>query len=195
MGLGSGAGWGKYEQGKAPSIFHPDTQKRLLSALDATLEEWMLARTKIAGGDAPPILARPTQLESGRRGLEPAPGLCAVYGMVAGEGERVAVAAGSEIRYVPMHPGQRGYSKIGAAEVVGESMYPRWKPRELAYFVFDLPPPRGDDVIVELQDGTAMIKEYVGRTPSHLMLKEWSPVERTFDVPLENVRALHAVVG
>lgn len=201
FGIESAAGWGKYETGKARGIFRPDTQRRLTSAVNASVEDLIMERSKLDAGVGQPN-AVPQRYRANTAGIaEPVrersthPGMCAVYGYVAGAGERVTVAAGSEIRWVPMHPGQRGYSRIGSAEVVGESMYPRFKPRELAYFVFDMTPPRGDDVIVELVDGTAIIKEYVGRTPEHLMLREFFPEERVFDVPLKDVKALHAVVG
>jgi len=205
FGIESAAGWGKYETGKAPSIFHPATQRRLVQAVKATLEDLATERSKLQLGPSTKPASKPARYvvspETGRaervRETTPTafPGMCAVYGYAAGAGERVVVAAGSEIRWVPIHPGQKGYSRVGAAEVVGESMYPRFKPRELAYFVFDLQPPRGDDVIIELADGTAMIKEYVGRTSDNLMVKEFFPEERTFDIPLSDVTALHAVVG
>ena len=197
FGVGSGAAWGKYEQGKAPSIFRPDTQRRLVAALGATLEELHLEKAKLADATESPKPNAPHAAERPRRSFEPAPnpGMAAVYGLAAGETDAVTISPGSEIRYVPMHPAQRGYARIGAVEVVGETMYPRWKPRELAYFVFDLPGNRGDDVVVELEDGTAVIKEYLGRTATNLMLKDWHPAERVFEIPLTRVRSVHAVVG
>lgn len=197
FGVGSGAAWGKYEQGKAPSIFRPDTQRRLVAALGATIEELHLEKVKLAD----PATTSPGGshvAERPRRHFEaagPNPGMAAVYGMAAALPDAVAISPGSEIRFVPIHPAQRGYTRVGAIEVVGESMYPRWKPRELAYFVFDLPGARGDDVVVALDDGTAILKEYLGRTSTNLMLKEWHPAERAFEVPLDRVRAVHAVVG
>lgn len=194
FGIESSAGWSKYENGKASTIFHPDIQKRLVAAVGATVEDLIAERTTLAT----PTTARPAAiapLESPRRDPTPFPGMCAVYGYAAGAGEKIAVATGSELRWVPIHPNQRGYAKVGAAEVVGESMYPRFKPRELAYFVFDVMPPRGDDVIIELLDGTALIKEYVGRTPENLIVREFFPADRTFEVSLKTVKALHAVVG
>lgn len=200
FGVTSAANWSKYELGKAPTIFRPEVQRRLAAAIGVSVEDLMIEVARLQGGGAPSRQPSGTAVnlaEVPRRGFDPSPtpGMAAVYGLAAAEGEAIAIAAGSEIRYVPMHPAQRGYSRIGAVEIVGESMYPRWKPRELAYFVFDMPPPRGDDVIVELEDGTAIIKEYVGRTATHLMLKEWHPQERVFDLPLVRVKALHAVVG
>lgn len=198
FGIDSAAGWGKYETGKAPSIFRPDVQRRLVEAVNASVEDLQIERSRLSSSPTPAIgVSRPAAPSDAPRRADPAPfpGMVAVYGYAAGEGERIVVASGSEIRWIPMHPGQRGYAKIGAAEIVGESMYPRYKPREMAYFVFDLQPPRGDDVIVELDDGTAIIKEYGGRTADHLILREFYPEERTFDLPLSKVKSLHAVVG
>lgn len=45
----SGQGWGKYENGKAPSLFKPRVQKRLAEAIGATLEELTNEAAKLSG--------------------------------------------------------------------------------------------------------------------------------------------------
>lgn len=182
MGLKSAQVWQRWESGE-----RQPRKARLgdiAKALGVTQDELLQTRSS--------ILSRP---EEGEGTVTPLPGLVAVYGMAAGQGERISIAAGTELRWVPMHPAQRGYRQIGAAEVVGESMYPRYKPRELAYFVFNMTPPRGDDVIVELHNGEAMIKEYQGQKDGQVFLKEWFPEERVFSISGSTVKALHAVVG
>jgi transcriptional regulator with XRE-family HTH domain len=47
-------GWGLYESGRRPGLFRPDVQRRLLGALDATLEDLALRMTPLA-----PIAATP----------------------------------------------------------------------------------------------------------------------------------------
>lgn len=193
FGLKGRAGWSRYERGEADSIEQGQVQRRLVAAIGATIEDLhrqlSVERSSVqpARGPGAPLPVAAANAYTQR--------MIPVYGLAAGQGERIALADGAAIRYVPMHPAQQGYARIGAAEVVGESMWPRWKPRELAYFVFDLTPPRGEDLIIELQDGTAMIKEYVGRTDIALKVREYYPHERVFDVPLRQVRAVHAVVG
>jgi phage repressor protein C with HTH and peptisase S24 domain len=174
--------WQRWEAaGRTP---RRDKLGKIAEALGVTLDDLLETREE--------LLRSPQQdLDTG---VIPMPGLVAVYGLAAGAHERVALAAGHELRWVPMHPAQRGYKRVGAVEVVGESMYPRYKPRELAYFVFDMTPARGDDVIVELANGEGMIKEYGGIRDGELFLKEWYPEERTFSIPSTSVKALHAVV-
>lgn len=179
--------WQRWEAGdrNPRQAKYPD----IASALDVSVDELLAERARVAN-----LIDDPAP-------QAPSADLTGVYGYAAGAGERITVSSGSELRWVPKHPAQYGYRRVGAAEIIGESMYPRWKPRELAYFVFDLMPPRGEDVIVELVNGEAMIKEYVGRKPSRdgaperLTLKEFYPEERVFDVDMDTVRALHAVVG
>jgi transcriptional regulator with XRE-family HTH domain len=172
--------WSRWERGD-----HKPRRDRLpdvARALGVTLDELMAERAGVLGGFAS-AAASPFRA-----------GLTGVYGLAAGAGERIAVAAGSEIRWVPTHPAQTGYKRTGAAEVVGMSMYPRYKPRELAYFVFDLPPGPGDDVVVEMNDGSALIKEFVRIRDGKVWLKEWHPEEREFPIELASVKAMHAAV-
>lgn len=172
--------WQRWESGERNP--RPEKIADIAAAMDVSTEELLAERARVIGltDDGP---------------AAPAPGMVGVFGYAAGAGERITVIGGSELRWVPMHPAQQGYRRIGAAEVVGESMWPRWKPREIAYFVFDLAPPRGEDVIAELQDGTAIIKEYVGRIGDRLQFREFYPEERVFEIPASEIRALHAVVG
>lgn len=194
FGIDSAQGWGKYERGLAPTIHYPEIQRRLVAAIGATVDDLIAMRSTLDT----PVGANPRQVAPPRERkaeLTPYPGMCGVFGLASGAGERIALAPGAEVRWVPMHPNQKGYAKVGAAEIAGESMYPRYKPRELAFFIFDLMPPRGEDAIVELTDGTAIVREYFGRTPENLLVKEFSPREHVHEIPLSQVAALHAVVG
>jgi len=49
----SGEGWRKYEAGMAKSIFSPDTQHRLTSAVKATRDDLLAERARAAGDDLP----------------------------------------------------------------------------------------------------------------------------------------------
>lgn len=89
-------------------------------------------------------------------------------------------------------------------EIIGDSMHPRYKPRELAVVSPKAPVRAGDDVIVQLTDPDAggdlqrrvtmvLIKELVRRTSTYVELRQYNP-ERTFRVPAERVRRLHRVL-
>jgi phage repressor protein C with HTH and peptisase S24 domain len=90
-----------------------------------------------------------------------------------------------------------------ALEIVGESMAPRFEPGERA-FVSPLSPVRiGDDVVVQLRASgpaqsdrvkLALIKRLTRRSPTFLELRQFNP-DRTFQVPVEQVTAVHRVRG
>ena len=90
-----------------------------------------------------------------------------------------------------------------ALEIVGESMAPRFEPGERA-FVSPLSPVRiGDDVVVQLMAKgpaqsdrvkLALIKRLTRRSPTFLELRQFNP-DRTFQVPVEQVAAVHRVRG
>lgn len=46
-GLGGGQSWYKYESGSAPTIFYPDTQRRLTAALNTSVDQLHAARDEI----------------------------------------------------------------------------------------------------------------------------------------------------
>ena len=90
-----------------------------------------------------------------------------------------------------------------ALEIVGESMAPRFEPGERA-FVSPLAPVRiGDDVVVQLRasvtaQGNRVVMALIGRltrrSPTYLELRQFNP-DRTFQVPVEQVAAVHRVRG
>ena len=90
-----------------------------------------------------------------------------------------------------------------ALEIVGESMAPRFEPGERA-FVSPLSPVRiGDDVVVQLRASgpaqsdrvkLALIKRLTRRSPTFLELRQFNP-DRTFQVPVDQVAAVHRVRG
>ncbi len=121
-------------------------------------------------------------------------GTAPMFGYVAAAGESISLEAQDVRRRVPIHPAQAEYASPGVVEVLGESMYPRYKPRELVYFVFGLAPRRGDDAIIQLSDGSAMLKEYVMQKDGRTFLKEYHPEERQFSIESTGLK-LHAVVG
>jgi phage repressor protein C with HTH and peptisase S24 domain len=174
--------WQRWETGGR--IPRRDRLPMIASAIGHTVDDLLSTREQIIRAPQP----------DPETGIAAMPGLVAVYGMAAGGNERLAITTGSEIRWVPMHPAQRGYKRIGAVEIAGESMYPRYKPRELAYFVFEMTPARGEDVLVELTNGEGLVKEYQGIKDGQLFLKEWHPVERVFSIAASTVKALHAIV-
>lgn len=90
-----------------------------------------------------------------------------------------------------------------ALTIVGDSMLPRFKPRERVAVSPRAPVAIGDDVIVQLRgpDGDGgeriklvLIKELVRRTASHVELRQFNP-DMTFRVDARRVAAIHKVTS
>jgi SOS-response transcriptional repressor LexA len=94
-----------------------------------------------------------------------------------------------------------------AVTVVGDSMWPRFRPGRRVIVSPRAPVSIGDDVIVQLRGDTVemsqadkdpvtlvLIKELVRRTASHIELRQFNP-DQTFRVERDRVVAMHKVIG
>ena len=89
-----------------------------------------------------------------------------------------------------------------AITIVGESMWPRYRPGRLVVVSPKATVSVGDDVLVKLRkDGgvkdasvRALIKELVRKSGSGVQLRQFNP-DMTFTVPAEEVAAIEKVVG
>ena len=86
-----------------------------------------------------------------------------------------------------------------AITVIGDSMWPRFRPGRRLAVSTSAPVGIGDDVLVlvgspagGLQDGLA--KELVARSASELQLRQYRP-DRVFEVPQGRIEAVHKVLG
>jgi SOS-response transcriptional repressor LexA len=94
--------------------------------------------------------------------------------------------------------------KAYALTIVGDSMWPRFRPGRRVIVSPRAPASIGDDVIVQLRgDGTdqtadrvtmVLIKELVRRSATFVELRQFNP-DVTFRVPAEQVAAIHKVIG
>lgn len=74
------------------------------------------------------------------------------------------------------------------------SMVPALKPGYIAWVHTRRPAMPGDNIVIELTDGQAFVKELVRRTEKHLICKQWNP-EEEIRFEQAKVRAVHLVVG
>ncbi len=82
-----------------------------------------------------------------------------------------------------------------AMYVTGDSMVPRFRPRQLLFVSPRRPPSPGDGVIVVRQNQAVLIKELVGWTAEGITLREYGPAVRDFVVPQADVEVVHTVTG
>lgn len=104
--------------------------------------------------------------------------------------DRVALASDQILEYQDVPAGLvRGEAFI--VRTTGESMYPRLRSGEPVVVEVNVPPVRFDDVLVEMSDGTGMVKEYRGQKDGVLFLWQYNP-EGEVRVPQTQVRRLSA---
>jgi phage repressor protein C with HTH and peptisase S24 domain len=82
-----------------------------------------------------------------------------------------------------------------AMYVVGESMSPRFRPRQLLFVSPRRPPAPGDGVIVVKRSQAVLIKEFLGYGPEGVTLREYHPALRDFVVPAAEIDVVHTVTG
>lgn len=114
-----------------------------------------------------------------------------VFGYAALGGEdRVALASDQVLDFAEVPAGiVRGEAFI--VRLTGESMYPRLRSGESVLVERGVPPVRNDEVLVELTDGTGIVKEYRGQKDGYLFLFQYNP-EGEVRLPLTQVRNIHA---
>jgi SOS-response transcriptional repressor LexA len=81
-----------------------------------------------------------------------------------------------------------------AVTVIGQAMWPRYRPGRRLLVSPAAPPRAGDDVLVQLANGAALIKEMVRRTAGIIELRQFNP-DMVFVVGAGEVAAVHKVVG
>jgi phage repressor protein C with HTH and peptisase S24 domain len=115
-----------------------------------------------------------------------------VYGYAgAGGDDRVVIASDQVLEYIEIPAGMVRGEAI-AVRVAGESMYPRLFSGEMVIVERNVPPVRNKDAVIELKDGSALVKEYRGQKDGVVFLFQYNP-EGEVRVPADQVRAMHAV--
>lgn len=184
------------------------TLEKLLSAAGSTLAEFEALRVDDAvPGDAEP----PTNVGDvgGRMWREaPLPPVPLFETRLAGEwGE-----AGSGIELTDLHPesvrgrvarpaSMAGDREAYALAILGDAMWPRFRPGRRLLVSPTAPVAIGDDVVVRLStpagpgDGIrVLVKELVRRAAGFVELRQFNP-DVTFRVDAAEVTALHKIVG
>ena len=79
-----------------------------------------------------------------------------------------------------------------AVRLPGDDMAPRLFSGEIIIIAKGIPPARHGDCLVELKDGSGLIKQYVGQKEGQIILRHFNP-EEEIRIPAIQVRALHTV--
>jgi SOS-response transcriptional repressor LexA len=116
-----------------------------------------------------------------------------VYGYAAAGGsDRVALASDQVLDRIEIPAGlTRG--EAFAIRVSGDSMEPRLYSGELVIVGRGVPPQKNGDCVVEMRDGSALVKQYRSQRDNVVFLHQLNPDEE-IKVDATKVRAIHAVL-
>lgn len=79
--------------------------------------------------------------------------------------------------------------------VFDTSMYPMYRPGQLAWIHPHLPVNPGDGCLVIMNSDEALIKMMVRRTDSATFLREFDPEMREFSLKPQDIRIIYRVIG
>ncbi|HET8750785.1 MAG TPA: S24 family peptidase [Sphingomicrobium sp.] len=180
------------------------TLEKLLTAAGSSLAEFEALRI----GRKPSEASSTSALEDraapawGRPSLPPLPLVAtAMAGEWGGEGVELTELRGGEILDRVSRPQSLANDRTAyAATIVGDSMWPRFRPGRRVAISPKAPVAIGDDVLVKFKGGGSggadlvLIKELVRRSAGGLKLRQFNP-DVTFDVPSEEVAVVEKVLG
>jgi SOS-response transcriptional repressor LexA len=180
------------------------TLDKLLTAVGSSLAEFEALRV---GAVSPPDAAAHPGLSErrGAWGAAQLPALAVVDSAMGGEwGEGIELTelrTGEIVDRVARPPSLAGDPTAYAVTIVGDSMWPRFRPGRRIAVSSRSPVAIGDDVLVKLnrhqaRPGTTavLIKELVRRSSSAVELRQFNP-DRTFEVAPSEIAAIEKVLG
>jgi len=116
-----------------------------------------------------------------------------VYGYAAAsDGDRVSLGSDHVLDHIELPVGLAKGDHIIAIRVAGDSMEPRLFSGETVIVALNVLPARYGDCVVELKDGTGLIKQYRGRRDGHVFLHQYNPDKEVRLIDTD-IRAIHAV--
>jgi len=145
-------------------------------------------------GDAPGA-AKFQKIRFGEKIPANANTLIPVRGAARGGGKQEMFLSDGPIDHVP-RPYYLTHAKDAyAIYVVGDSMVPMYRPRQLLFINPYKPPSPGSGVVVIDKKGAVLIKEFVRQKPNGVVLREYQPKQRDFTLDQSDIVTLHAVAG
>jgi hypothetical protein len=182
------------------------TLEKLLVAAGSSLAEFEALRIGGSGANGA-VLAGEGVGESRRRAWTPQslPPLplreCALAGEwgESGSGIEMMEVRSIELDRLPRPQSLAGDSDAYAITMVGDSMWPRFRPGRRVAVSPHAPGAIGDDVLVRLRGGVepgqlVLIKELVRRSAAFLELRQFNPAT-TFRVDANEIEAIQKVAG
>ena len=102
---------------------------------------------------------------------------------------------GGEARgYVDRPPNLNGVEDAFAVEMVGDAMEPRFRAGEILHIHPGRAVARGDDVLVEMKDGRATVREFVRIDNNTVVFRQQNPATE-IELDKDEVARIHRIVG
>lgn len=79
--------------------------------------------------------------------------------------------------------------------MMGESMIPRYWPKQILHIDPNKEASPGNGVVVRLAQGAVIIKELVKRSPDGFILRQYRPTQHDFPVKKSDIISIHTIVG
>jgi phage repressor protein C with HTH and peptisase S24 domain len=99
------------------------------------------------------------------------------------------------VTYVPRPPELKNVKNAAAILVIGDSMEPRYFAGEQVIVDPRVPFRARDFVVVELHDSVAIIKQFLGRGPDGIRLRQYNGEPREWTIPIKDVVGIYKIVG
>ncbi len=117
-----------------------------------------------------------------------------LFGYANAAGATLRLNEDQRVGVVPIHPAQKGSRGAFAVIVSGDSMAERLNHGDTAYAIRNMAPLKDKPFLIEMKNGEAIVKMYVGQDEHTLFARQLSP-KKELSFPLREVQAMHRVVG
>jgi hypothetical protein len=126
--------------------------------------------------------------------LEPTTDSIPLFGYANAAGATLRLNEEQRVGVVPIHPAQKGSRGAFAFIVFGDSMSERLNHGDVAYAIRNMAPLKDKPCLIEMKNGEAIVKVFVGMDEHTLFARQLSP-KKDLTFPLRDIAALHRVVG
>jgi hypothetical protein len=184
------------------------TLEKLLTAAGSSLAEFEALRIGGAASQAGTALAGVADRGSRPWGMPHLPALPVVRTAMGGNwrtpGSRIEIIDLSATEIIDQLPRPVSLAKDRTAyaiTILGDSMWPRFRPGRHIAVSAQAPVAIGDDVLVRLRPGSAearnvpaLVKELVRKTAAGVELRQFNP-DLTFEVGTDEIESIEKVIG
>lgn len=117
-----------------------------------------------------------------------------IRGMVQAGQHQAFLLTDDPVSFTDRPPNLAGNKHAFAVWVSGKSMEPRYRAGEVLYVNPAKPVSEGCCVLIELDDNSAFVKEFIRQSRDRVLVRQYNP-QREIEIDCRRVRSLYRVVG